>query len=329
MPASPHSWIRDAGLWTLYFPLRWVVGALPADAARGMGRATGTLHALASAAAGGGRLRRNMETLLGREAARRSAATYLRRKHQTLFEHFLISRRGPAAVGRLLGEIRGREHLDRARKETGGGVLALFHFGNIRMLAALGYEGYPLVQLLNRTTAHEGRGNSASMARRVRDLKVRMDRAMPARFLHWQPGLPARQVYRVPREGAFLLVHLDGSRGSSFHPFDFLGGRAPFATGAARIASRTDVPLIPVFCLGREDGRHDVIVEPPVPVAGGPETMTARCVRLLERYVRSHPEQWWTWARLETEVGDDGRIRLEPRPAVKPEEAGTPVGAAL
>jgi len=314
--------LRDLGLWALYHPARWTALALPIPLAQAAGRATGRLHARFAAAGPEGRLRRNMEALLGKERAPGAARAYLVCKHQTLLEHFLVAARGPRAVRRLLGEVRGREHLDAARSEGRGAVLAQFHYGNIRMLAALGHQGYPLVQLLNRTPAHAGRGHSPALARRVRDLKVRMDEAMPARFVHWEPGLRAREVYRVPREGEFLLVHLDGSRGASFASFDFLGGQAPFATGAARIAHRTGAPLLPVFCVGREDGRHDIVVEPPVDTRGGPEAMTARCVALLEQYVRRCPEQWWTWARLEMEVDADGRLQMEPRPAAAHEEAG-------
>lgn len=321
--------LRDVGLWALYFPLRAMVLLLPLGAARAAGRATGRLHAAITARWGSRRLEENLTALLGPDRASATVRRYRVGKHENLIEHFLIAARGRATVDRLLGDIHGSRHLD-AAIEGGGAVLALFHYGNIRMLAALGHRGYPLVQLLNRTAAHAGRGHSRSLAQRVRDLKIRMDRKMPARFLHWRPGAAAREVYRVAQEGELLLVHLDGSRGASFASFDFLGGRAPFSTGPARIAWRTERPLIPVFCVRREDGRHDLIIEPPVEREGGAEAMTARCVRLLEGQVRRQPEQWWTWARLRMEMDPEGRLRLEPRPAEVPErdEAALAAGAS-
>jgi lauroyl/myristoyl acyltransferase len=146
----------------------------------------------------------------------------------------------------------------------------------------------------------------------VRDLKVGMDEAMPARFLHWDPESPSslREAYRLLRRGELLVVHADGSRGSSFVEVPFFGARLALPTGPARMARKTGAYLLPIFCVARRDGRCDVIIEDPVPADLPDEEAMARCAALLESHCRKHPEQWWTWDRLEMEELPEGGLRL-------------------
>jgi dienelactone hydrolase len=188
------------------------------------------------------------------------------------------------------------------------------------MLAALGYEGYPLAQFLARTSAHAAREHGGWVARRVRDLKVRMDERMPARFIHWDPESRAslRDLLESPRQGEFLILHADGSRGTSFVEAEFLGARLRLPTGPARVARHVGLPLVPVFCVTREDGRHDIVVEAPVPAEGSIEEATLRCAALLEGHVRRRPDLWWTWDRLRCERDPLGTLRLTARAAATP-----------
>ncbi|UCG11370.1 MAG: lysophospholipid acyltransferase family protein [Deltaproteobacteria bacterium] len=75
----------------------------------------------------------------------------------------------------------------------------------------------------------------------------------------------------------------------------------------AVLALRTGAPVIPAYNVRRPDGRYKIIFEPEVPlIRTGDRTIdieenTALFNRIIEGYVRSHPEQWfWVHQRWKT-----------------------------
>ena len=92
----------------------------------------------------------------------------------------------------------------------------------------------------------------------------------------------------------------------------FFGGQAWTPLGAAALAIRARCPVIPTFTHRRPDGSHHAEVHPPLPVPRGGELrdriieLTQAATSLIERQVRSHPEQWvWMHRRWRTQPQDD------------------------
>ncbi len=89
---------------------------------------------------------------------------------------------------------------------------------------------------------------------------------------------------------------------------DFLGRPAATTSAVAAFALKTGAPIIPVFALPLNDGRYRLIYEPPVemPAADAPDgvrELTQRCTKVLEKYVRAHPDLWlWMHRRWRTDV---------------------------
>lgn len=89
---------------------------------------------------------------------------------------------------------------------------------------------------------------------------------------------------------------------------DFLGRPAATTSAVAVLALRTGAAVIPAFSLPLNDGRYRLIYERPldVPDSGDPEAvrdLTQRCTKVLEKYVRAHPELWlWMHRRWRDDV---------------------------
>ena len=89
---------------------------------------------------------------------------------------------------------------------------------------------------------------------------------------------------------------------------NFFGVPASTTSGLARIAWRTDAAVVPGFlCWDGEAGKYSLQFGPAVElVRGGDEEEdvrenTARFTRVIEDYVRAHPEQWlWVHKRWKT-----------------------------
>lgn len=89
---------------------------------------------------------------------------------------------------------------------------------------------------------------------------------------------------------------------------DFLGRAAATTSAVAVLAMRTGAAVIPAFSLPLNDGRYRLIYEPPLtlPDPQDPDAvrdLTQRCTKVLEKYVRAHPERWlWMHRRWREDV---------------------------
>jgi Kdo2-lipid IVA lauroyltransferase/acyltransferase len=89
---------------------------------------------------------------------------------------------------------------------------------------------------------------------------------------------------------------------------DFMGRPAATTSAVAVLALRTGAAVIPAFSLPLNDGRYRLIYEAPIPlpVDESPEAvreLTQRCTKVLEKYVRVHPERWlWMHRRWRDDV---------------------------
>jgi KDO2-lipid IV(A) lauroyltransferase len=97
---------------------------------------------------------------------------------------------------------------------------------------------------------------------------------------------------------------------------DFFGIPASTTSGLARLAVRTDAAVVPGFLFWDESlGKYRLRFEPPVELArtGDEEAdvreNTQRVPRVIEDFVRAHPEQWlWVHKRWKTRPQGEPRI---------------------
>ena len=100
---------------------------------------------------------------------------------------------------------------------------------------------------------------------------------------------------------------------------EFFGRPAYTPTAPVLIAMKTGAPLIPARIV-REGRKHRIVVDEPIPLrrSGDREAdlvhNTQAWSRVIERYIREHPDQWvWMHRRWRTRPEDVARRRGTPR----------------
>lgn len=194
-------------------------------------------------------------------------------------------------------EWSGREHLDKVL-EQGRGVLALTgHYGNWEMLAAvLPRIGYPMSIVvkefrqpgLNRAIIESRQRFGIEVIERRNALRPCMRALASNRVL----GFMLDQNM-IRREGVYV---------------DFFERLTCTSHGLAQMAALSQVPVIPISGYRGEDGRHHVRFHPAVDPPPDRKAATLRrftqgYTRILEGFIRAHPEQWiWIHRRWRTRI---------------------------
>jgi Kdo2-lipid IVA lauroyltransferase/acyltransferase len=190
--------------------------------------------------------------------------------------------------------------------ERSTGVLALSgHFGNWELLVyAHGRRGHP-VHMVHRAIANP------LVDRWLNALRARAG----TRMIRKNAG--AGGVLHALRERALLVLPIDQNSTRGLGVFvDYFGVPASTNAGMARIALKTDAPIVPVFIVreGRT-ARHRVHVLPILQVerTGDAEEdvrrNTQRFTTVFEEMVRRYPEQWlWMHKRWKTRPTGEPRL---------------------
>jgi len=190
--------------------------------------------------------------------------------------------------------------------ERSTGVMVLSgHFGNWELLVyAHGRRGFP-VHMVHRAIANP------LVDRWLNALRARAG----TRMIRKSAG--AGGVLQALRERGLLVLPIDQNSTRGLGVFvDFFGVPASTNSGMARIALRTDAPVIPVFIVreGRS-ARHRVHVLPILQVerTGDPaedvRRNTQRFTAVFEEMVRRHPEHWlWMHKRWKTRPAGEPRL---------------------
>ena len=202
--------------------------------------------------------------------------------------------------------IQGAEHLEKALA-LGRGVIAVSaHFGNFTLIGMkMCAEGYPFASLVKDP-------KYKAVAKALRMLQEKQK----ARFIYVQPWKEAlRNILTRLRSNEIVCMITDEKKKHSGVEVDFFGQPAATALGPAVISLRTGSPVVPVFIVRNGDGTHTIHVEPPLehPVTGDRKederALTAAFTKVIERYVRAYPEQWfWINSRWRYESISPSRV---------------------
>jgi KDO2-lipid IV(A) lauroyltransferase len=198
-----------------------------------------------------------------------------------------------AEGGAVVREVRGMEHLLRARDEGRGAILLTGHFGNFELAGAWLGRAHPL-DFVVKPLSNPG------MERWIADQRQR------AGVGQIPLGAGMRGAFAALKANRWvaMLADQDARRHGVFVPF--FGTPASTPVGPAMLSLRTGAPIIMGFDQREADGRHVIEVEPPLRIAdpGAPDAvarLTAAHTAALEERIRRRPHAWfWLHRRWKT-----------------------------
>ena len=287
--------------------------ALPAGAARTLGRALGTCARLLDlrVQVARGNLARAFPEKDVAERERILHAAYGQAGMAAL-EILRYPKIKPADLDRI---VAGVEHMDAvaaARARGKGVVLLTGHFGAFELFgAAVARLGHPVHFFVraqsNPLVDHELQGRRAGLGVEV----------LPH-------GIGVREVFRALRANECVALVADQDAGRRGIFVDFFGIPASTPPGPAEFCVRTGASLLLGYLCRERDGTYAGRFLPPIdPPSTGDDArdvrhLTELHVAALEQWIRERPEQWlWTHRRWKT----------RPAPAATPLRA--PAQAAL
>ena len=190
----------------------------------------------------------------------------------------------------------GTENLDEVEQKRKGVLVMSSHFGNWELMSLAYSLRFRPFSLVVRPL------DNPFLDRLIDGVRTRGgNRTIP------KSG-SALNIIRLLRKGegvAFLIdQNVDWYEGV-FVPF--FKELACTTKAVATLAQRTGLPVLPAYNFRRPDGRYQMVFEPEVQLirtgnsVADIEENTALFNRIIERYVRSHPEQWfWLHQRWKT-----------------------------
>lgn len=191
--------------------------------------------------------------------------------------------------------MEGLENLDDALARGNGAILFTGHFGNWELLgAAVAAKGYPL-HVTDTDHSNKLVHKILTDLRTARGMKV------------IAPQRPVSHLLRLLSENQIIAYLADQDAGRSGISVEFFGRPASTIRGPAVFAIRKGCPIVPCFMIRQKKGRHLGTFGKPIwpnPELTGNAALvdlTQRYTRLLEGFVRKHPEMYfWVHRRWKT-----------------------------
>ncbi len=216
---------------------------------------------------------------------------------QTFFEVLLFPRLNAESIDRFI-TIEGRKYLDDVRAQGRGGIILTAHFGNWELSAVwAGLKGY-LLRVLAREQKQSRLNSLLNQYRAGSGIKV------------YAKGMAVHDLIGAIRRNEFVGVLGDQDAGRRGIFINFFRQPASTHPGPILLALRTGAPILPCFIV-RSGFKHKIYVNPPLRLesrqAGGDTQEIVKgglqeFSRILESYIRLHPEQWlWLHRRWKTQ----------------------------
>jgi KDO2-lipid IV(A) lauroyltransferase len=233
--------------------------------------------------------------LLDPSPARTSARRLYGEFGKTLADYFYIGTRPPEQAVRIIAQIDGAEHLQKAREIGKGALVVTAHFGLFELGGLLlAQHGFSTVVLTYPEPSRAlGEWRSAFRRRwKVDTLELGSDNFA---FL---------DIARQLRRGQFVAALIDRPHPTDNTPVSLPNGTALFSTGILLLAAHGSVPVIPATMVRRADGAYHAQVFPPLfiePRGTREETLQCYSQQIADTLLPvlcEYPEQWYQFVPL-------------------------------
>jgi lauroyl/myristoyl acyltransferase len=227
--------------------------------------------------------------------------------HQSNFiELFYLPTINPNNVDQKV-EFVGLAHLEKARQEGKGIVLAAHYFGNERVIhLALGMKGCPVHVLSSRYAESPSIVRHLRLSMAERYARVHFPEEGP------QPLLQALREGEIVQYSPPALGDVDSMR------LDFLNHPVEFSTTPVRMAHITGAILTTAWVHRLPGGRFRIVLDEPLPAPIPPDRRlwTRALAERMERYIRQYPQEfYWMWLQIQSEetvpLKEEGKFKRE------------------
>ncbi|MBF0557614.1 MAG: hypothetical protein HQL08_02420 [Nitrospirae bacterium] len=298
-----ESILRDILRLFVWFPLRWLVVALPVNTALFLFKLMGDLHSSLNGKKKE-RISDRISDVIGtdRETAGKIVKRYYETHYVDRLHIFLYPKLNSYRTIEKYVNVENIEVLNSVLHGKRGALIVQPHFGPVQItlltLALLGHNplqiGYPTDEGLSRI------GRSVAFKYRLK-----YESMLPAQILSANEYLG--KAYRHLLKGGVVLTTGDGAgRGimlGEHKAFNFLGSERMIPLGPASWAIKTGAAYIPTFIVAESYNRFRIIFEEPVEgtsgdIEGKKIQMTEKFLSVAERYIKKYPFSWHFWDEI-------------------------------
>lgn len=204
------------------------------------------------------------------------------------YNYFDLFRLGSLTAEEIRGlvAVHGWEHAEEALAGGRGVIVISIHFGNLDIVAqSFAVRNCPFTVLAEHIQPEK-------LYRYVTGLRSSQGiRILPAdKYL--------RPLFKALRNNELIGVAADRNLTGKGTVTQFFGAPALLPDAHVRLALHTGAALLPIFSFRKPDYRFDAFLEPPLflqstgDAEGDTKAGMDRLVRVLEKYIVRHPEQW-------------------------------------
>jgi KDO2-lipid IV(A) lauroyltransferase len=194
-------------------------------------------------------------------------------------------------------DVIGREHVEKAYSGRRGAIFVTAHLGNWEVIGLAHGWTFGPIEVIARPL------DNPALDRRMCAFREMAGN----RVVYKQDAL--RQVLRTLHAGGGVAILMDQNVQEKDGIFvDFFGRPAATTTVAAALAVKTGCALVPGHTTIGPDGRYRAVYDPPLQwtPSGDKQAdiarLTQELTRVIEGWIRQHPEQWlWIHRRWKTQ----------------------------
>jgi KDO2-lipid IV(A) lauroyltransferase len=157
----------------------------------------------------------------------------------------------------------------------------------------------------------------SAMEERAMALRGEHDQSLPVTHINIFGSL--KSAFKCLERNEILGIAADGGGGKERIALEFLGRKAWFSPGAARIALATRSTVLPTFVLRDGRGKNTLVIEPPLslPCSGDLDLDSAALMQdfahILERYVQDYKDHYLNFLALREYMTTQGdRAFIDP-----------------
>ncbi len=295
MTKGTHSYHLDK--YSVYWWISWGARHIPKPLSNFIGdRIADWLFVKKSGSIVGEQIR-NLDVVLGPDVSyseKKRLVRLLWRMHgRFLLEHFRFEQMSDEKIAALVPEFAGLHHIKDALKKGRGAVILTAHIGHWELGAILlNYLGFRVnvVQLLYDSIEQN---LLLDKNKELRGIKVIPSADNPLDF--------AIRTYNALKNGELVAFQGDRDPERKGVKVEFFGRAAHFPPGPVILAMKSGAPLVPAFTIMGNGGLYHPVAEPEIELVNSGnfekdlEDNMGKVAKIIEKYVRDHPEQWFNF----------------------------------